>query len=75
MSDPLRHVALAQFRQVEAGGKMLAFTREQDSADALRKRCEELFYSNDRFVIEGIAFVRAVETQNGDCAFSLGNKR
>jgi len=75
MGDALRNVALFQFAEVEAGGKMLALAMQQHGADAVRQRRKEFLDADDGLVVERVAFLRTLETQDGDVALPLGGER
>ena len=71
----MRDVAFTQFRQIKACGEMLAFAEQQHGADPFGQRGEELLYSDDRFVVERIAFMRPVEPEDGDGAIPFCDER
>ena len=75
MGDALLDVALFQFAQIEAGGKMLALAGEQHGADAVGQRREEGLDAEDGLVIQRVALLRALEPQDGDVALPLGGER
>jgi hypothetical protein len=54
---------------------MLAFACEQYRTDAIRQRCEEVLDADDGLIVERVALLRPVETQNTDRSLPLSNER
>ena len=74
MRDALRDVALLQFGEIQAGREMLALSGDQHGANAVRQRREELLNPDNRLIVERIALLRPVKSQNGDRALALRNE-
>jgi hypothetical protein len=74
MRYSLRNVAILQFRQIKTGREVFTLAREEHGMDTARQRREELLDANDGVVIERVAFLRAIEPQDCDRTFSLGDK-
>jgi hypothetical protein len=75
MRYSLRNIAILQFGQIKTGGKMFALAREEDGMDVARQRREELLDTDDCLVIEGVAFLRAIELQHGHASMLFRGKR
>ena len=71
MRDALRDVALLQLREIEPGGEMLAFGRQQHASHAFRRRAEKCLDAGNGAVVERVALLRPVEPQDRDVALLL----
>jgi hypothetical protein len=74
MRYSLRNVAILQFRQIKTGREVFTLAREEHGMDTVRQRREELLDANDGVVIEGVAFLRAIELQHCHASMPLGGK-
>ena len=70
--DALEHVALGQFGQIEAGGKMLTVASEHHGADAVGQVGEKRLDARDGRIVERIALFGAGQPQHRDGAAPLG---
>ncbi len=58
-------------REIEPGGEMLAFARQQHAARAFRRRAEECLDAEDGVVVERVALLRPVQPQDRDVTLLL----
>ncbi len=75
MFDGLGEVALGQFVQVEAGGKMIALAVQHDGFHLRRQFLEEELEAGDGVVVERVALLRARQAQNRHLAVQLRMQR
>ena len=75
MLDAGAHVALRQFGQIEARGKMLAVAVEHDGADVLGQRGKERLDARHGRIVERVAFFGAHQGEHRHVAAALGAQR
>src|SRR6478609_785194 len=66
MQDAFSDVALGQFTEIKAGGKMLPGAVEHHDLDVLRQRLEEGLNAENGGVIERVSLLRSSQAQDRD---------